>query len=142
MIDLTLTGIPENQAILDELGGIDYLRPPMEESLALLHDPMARYPSQPSGKTYRRTAPYAIPWTSRITSTCTDIKGVLGNNARDKRGRAYGPYVGADPAGPERNQAFIHQGRWPHDAGVMRDNESEIRARFDRRLQNVANGER
>lgn len=141
MIDLTITGIPENQAILDELGGIDYLRSPMEESLALLHDPMARYPSQPAGTIYRRTGTYGRTWTSRITTTGNDIKGVLGNNARDKRGRAYGPFVGADPAGAEPNQAFVHQGRWPTDVQVMRDNESDIRARFDRRLQNVANGQ-
>lgn len=136
MIDLTIDGIPENQAILDNLGGIEIFREPMEESLAILHDPMARYPSQPARTKYRRTGNYGRTWTEQITTSGNNITGVLGNNARDKRGRAYGPFVGDDERQAHQNS------HWSTDVEVMRDNESEIRARFDRKLQNVANGER
>lgn len=139
MIDLTLTGIPENQEILDELGGIEFLSEPMEESLSLLHDGMAQYPVQ-RPTWYRRTGHLGRTWTSRINTSSNNITGVLGNNARDKKGRTYGPYVQADRSGPAPNQALIHQNWWQTDKQVMDDNESEIRQRFDRRLQSVAEG--
>lgn len=134
MINLTITGIRENQAILDSLGGIEIFREPMEESLALLHDPMARYPAQPARTKYRRTGNYGRTWSEQITTSGNNITGTLGNNARDKRGRAYGPFVGDDE---RQSRSNAH---WQTDEEVMRDNESEIRQRFDRALQNAANG--
>ncbi len=140
MIDLTITGIPESQEVLDELGGIEFLSDPMEESLSLLHDGMAQYPVQ-RPTWYIRRGNLGRTWTSRINISGNNITGVLGNNARDKKGRTYGPYVQADPSGPEPNQARVHQNWWQTDKQVMDDNESEIRQRFDRRLQSAANGE-
>lgn len=57
---------------------------------------LARYPSPPSGSTYRRTGTLGRAW----TTTHAALHHVVGNNVR------YATYV----QGPE--QARMHQGRW------------------------------
>jgi len=135
MINITITGIRENQRRINAFGNIDIFRKPMTESLALLHDGMARYPAQPSGSKYRRTGLLGRSWTSGITTSAGGIVGTLGNNARDKRGRGYGPYVQDDELQSARNR------HWQTDVEVMRDNETEIRQRFDRALQSAVDGQ-
>ena len=57
---------------------------------------LARYPSPPSGSTYRRTGTLGREW----MTTNAFLRHVVGNNVR------YATYV----QGPE--QAWMHRGRW------------------------------
>ena len=57
---------------------------------------LARYPSPPSGSTYRRTGTLGREW----ATTNTFLRHIIGNNVR------YATYV----QGPE--QAWMHRGRW------------------------------
>lgn len=57
---------------------------------------LARYPSPPSGSTYRRTGTLGRAWNTESTY----LRHVIGNNVR------YATYV----QGPE--QAWMHRGRW------------------------------
>lgn len=135
MINITITGVRENRQRVNAVDDIGVFRRPMVESLALLHDDMARYPAPPSGSKYKRTGLLGRSWTSEITTSAGGIVGTLGNNARDKRGRGYGPYVQDDEMQSPRNR------HWQTDVEVMRDNETEIRQRFDRALQNAVDGQ-
>lgn len=66
-----------------------------EASLRMVGE-LARYPSPPSGSTYRRTGTLGRGWTTEHNY----LRHALGNNVR------YATYV----QGPE--QARMHQGRW------------------------------
>lgn len=108
------------------------LRPPMEASLALLHDFMARYPAQPAGSRYRRTGDYGRKWSTHITESGATIEGELGNSVRSRRGgRSYGPYVGS-----AQQQARWNR-HWQTDEDAIRENEAQIRGYFEAYLQDL-----
>lgn len=99
-------------------------RKPMTMSLALLVDDIAEYPPAPSGSSYRRTGNLGRAWTSaqyEIHASTGGITGVIGNAVRDRRGRAYGPYVQS-----EEEQAWMHRGRWATDEMVAERNTNAI----------------
>lgn len=109
---------------IEQLGDTQGWRVPMTQSLALLVDDIATYPSPPAGSTYRRTGNLGRAWTSaqyEIHASTGGITGVIGNAVRDRRGRAYGPYVqDAD------EQAAQHRGRWQTDEMVAERNTPAI----------------
>ena len=99
-------------------------RKPMTMSLALLVDDIAEYPPAPSGSSYRRTGNLGRAWTSaqyEVSANTGGITGVIGNAVRDRRGRAYGPYVQS-----EEEQAWMHRGRWATDEMVAERNTNAI----------------
>lgn len=99
-------------------------RKPMTMSLALLVDDIAEYPPAPSGSSYRRTGNLGRAWTSaqyEVSVNTGGITGVIGNAVRDRRGRAYGPYVQS-----EEEQAWMHRGRWATDEMVAERNTNAI----------------
>jgi hypothetical protein len=99
-------------------------RKPMTMSLALLVDDIAEYPPPPSGSSYRRTLNLGRAWTSaqyEIHASTGGITGVIGNAVRDRRGRAYGPYVQS-----AEDQANVHRGRWSTDEMVAERNTNAI----------------
>lgn len=99
-------------------------RKPMTQSLALLVDDIATYPPAPSSSSYRRTGNLGRFWTSaqyEISANTGGITGVIGNAVRDRRGRAYGPYVQS-----AEEQANVHRGRWATDEMVAERNTNAI----------------
>lgn len=137
MISLTIDDSDVLRSV-DALSDRHLLYDPMEASLSLLHDYMAQYPAPPAGSSYRRSGNYGRLWSTSIRTQGADIRGELGNAVRGRNGRAYGPFVGADPAGPKPNQARIHQGRWRTDRGAIEENERRIREYFDKALTRAA----
>jgi len=141
MIDIQI----DDSDLTDTMEGIaddtdDELYHAMQTSLAWLHDAIATYPAAPAGSRYRRTGNLGRTWTSHITRSAENITGELGNNAKDRRGRSYGPYVQADPSGPRPHQAWFHRGRWVTDQDVVDDNEVRIRALFAEHLDQLVEG--
>lgn len=123
MISITIT---DNNAArtVTQLGTTSGWRKPMTQSLALLQDDIAEYPAPPAGSTYRRTGNLGRAWTSaqyEIDVNTGGATGVIGNAVRDRRGRAYGPFVQE-----EGTQASIHQGRWSTDQDVAERNTPAI----------------
>ena len=123
MISIT---VDDNNAARDitQLGTTTGWRKPMTQSLALLHDDIAEYPSPPVGSTYRRTGNLGRLWTSAQYEIDVDTggaTGVIGNAVRDRRGRAYGPYVQS-----AEQQASVHVGRWQTDEQVAERNTAAI----------------
>lgn len=132
MIDIRIDA-HEVDAVIKDFSDSHILHDPMEASLALLHDFMARYPAQRSGSTYRRTGDYGRAWTERIVPQGNGLYGELGNSVKSRRGgHAYGPYVG-----DERRQSR-HNTHWSTDADAIRQNEPQIQRYFDQALQRVA----
>jgi hypothetical protein len=144
MIDISIDERQTNAALRNAATGDNELYDAMESSLALLHSEMARYPQQRTPKDrrrpYRRTGLLGRTWTSKITRKRSEVTGELGNNARDRRGRSYGPYVQADPSGPKPHQAWMHVSVWATDQDVADRMRPQIIARFNRALERMVGG--
>jgi hypothetical protein len=80
-----------------------------ETSLRMVRE-LARYPSPPSGSTYRRTGTLGRGWQTANAM----LRHVVGNNVR------YATYV----QGPE--QAWMHRGRWQTADEVAQGNVMQI----------------
>lgn len=139
MIELSLNTADVNR-VLSSLEGTQHLRDAMETSLAILHDNIARYPRQRTGSRYVRGRGMAnaqgrvtrltsqrlgTRWTTKITSSATELRGKVGNNV------TYGPYVQ-----DAQRQARVHAGVWSTDQSVMDLHRGEILGIFDRALRN------
>lgn len=124
MIEIKIDASEVNKVIAD-LSDRHILHEPMEASLALLHDFMARYPAQRPTR-YKRTGHLGRRWTTRIGTSGDGITGILGNSV------AYGPFVQ-----DERRQSRVHQGYWQTDADAIRQHEPQIQRYFDQALQRV-----
>ncbi len=133
MIDIAID-TSDLDAALASAQDMTPLEDAMETGLAWLHADMAAYPGQRSGTRYRRTGNLGRLWTTKIHASRTDIRGELGNAARDRRGRSYGPYVQDAQLQARWNR------HWQTDQQVADRNESRIRERFDRALQVMADG--
>lgn len=128
--------------LLTTMAGTQHLRDGMEESLAILHGDIARYPRQRSGSRYVRGRGMAnsrgqvrrltsqrlgTRWTTRVSTSGGEIKGEVGNNV------TYGPYVQ-----DAQRQARVHRGVWQTDEDVMRRREPAIRGIFERAIERIA----
>lgn len=131
MIDISINSESVLRAI-NETMDVDWLYDATEASLAILHDDIARYPAPPPRSTYRRTGLLGRTWTERVTLKGGGVEGELGNNARDRRGRIYGPYVQ-----DHERQSRYHAGRWQTDQLVANRNESRIIGIFERMAEEV-----
>lgn len=132
MIDIKIDS-SDVEATIKRFSNPNILHDPMEASLALLHDFMARYPAQRAGSTYRRTGDYGRKWTEAIRPEGSGLYGELGNSVRSRRhGKAYGPYVGN-----EQRQSRYNT-HWQTDADAIRQHEPQIQRYFDQALQRVA----
>lgn len=123
MISITVddNNVPRD---LERVGSASGWRKPMTMSLALLQDDIAEYPAPPPNSSYRRLGNLGRAWTSaqyEIHADTGGVTGVIGNAVRDRRGRAYGPYVQ-----DEDDQAWMHQDRWRTDAQVADRNTRAI----------------
>jgi len=95
-MQVIIRGAEEVIARLDTAAlGLAVDRSLREASLRMVGE-LARYPSPPSGSTYRRTGTLGREW----ATTNTFLRHIIGNNVR------YATYV----QGPE--QAWMHRGRW------------------------------
>ena len=95
-MQVIIRGAEEVIARLDTAAlGLAVDRSLREASLRMVGE-LARYPSPPSGSTYRRTGTLGRAWTQQGAA----LHYVVGNNVR------YATYV----QGPE--QAWMHRGRW------------------------------
>jgi hypothetical protein len=136
MIDISVDERPVSAALTSAGTDDTELYDAMESSLALLHGEMARYPQQrvprDRRRPYRRTGLLGRSWTSRISRRSSGLTGELGNNARDRRGRSYGPYVQS-----EERQALMHVSVWETDQSVADRMRPQIVARFNRALERM-----
>jgi hypothetical protein len=125
-----------SNALRNAATGDNELYDAMESSLALLHSEIARYPQQRAPRDrrrpYRRSGLLGRSWTSKISRRASGLHGELGNNARDRRGRSYGPYVQS-----EEMQAMQHRGFWSTDQDVADRMRPQIIARFNRALERM-----
>lgn len=130
--------------LLTTMAGTQHLRDGMEESLAILHGDIARYPRQRSGSRYVRGRGMAnsrgqvrrltsqrlgTRWTTRVSTSGGEIKGEVGNNV------TYGPYVQ-----DAQRQARVHRGVWQTDEDVINQNQREIVGVFDRVINQYGRG--
>lgn len=125
MIEITIDSHEVTEVIAD-FSDSHIFQDPMEASLALLYDFMARYPAQRPTR-YRRTGNLGRRWHTRITASGNGLLGELGNNT------PYGPFVQ-----DERRQARVHRDYWQTDLDAVRANEPQIHRYFDQALQRVA----
>lgn len=132
MIDISVDD-SRVQRKITELGDDEWMNAPMEASLALGHDYMAKYPAQRPTR-YRRTGDLGRHWTETLRRVAGGLLGELGNAVRSRRnGQAYGPFVQE-----ARRQARIHRGYWQTDEDFVRENEARIRSYFEDALQEAA----
>lgn len=144
-IEITIDGIEELLYRYGRAEGLEMLRRPIYQSLALAVDALATYPPPPApGEWARRTTAaqkraffarvrhsafrgrtgtlgrswnIAVP---RVRHTSSGIEGQIGNPIE------YGHWVQ-----DERDQASFHRGRWPTDEDVLGNLEDDIRRRFE-----------
>lgn len=120
-MQITITGIDELINRLGQAQSNDVLRTPMIAALALLQGRLATYPSPPENSSYRRTTTLGPSWNmgQPVSLAGGGIQGVIGTKL------TYAPYVMG-----HGQQARIHQGRWPTEEQIAREEEGRIRALF------------
>lgn len=94
-IEIDLNGIEALFSKFEELSAIEILRDPMNESVLLLQNYMADYPTQ-RNNTYTRTGTLGRTWTKDVKPISQGLEGTVGNVTK------YAPWV----------QSFMFQARW------------------------------
>lgn len=128
-MEIEIVGLEELMRLVDRVQSNAILRTPMISSLVLLRGQLAHYPAVTPNSSYRRTGTLGRSWTHSVSEMADGLQGEVGTNVR------YAPYVQS-----QERQARVHQGRWPTDEQVIRQNEARIRAIFADAVQQAING--
>ncbi len=97
----------------------DIIEPPMERSVMILQNALAKYPAQRPGSTYRRTGTLGRSWTTRVNREGGRLVGRVGTNV------IYAPFV--------QSQAFqrpVNRSRWQTDVQVVNDQRGHVIKQF------------
>jgi hypothetical protein len=143
-ISMTVDGVKETIGHIQNIAGIQILRPPMEESVNLLLAYMQDYPGPPQRPypqmlrtekqrryffwalkngliqvPYVRRGKLGQSWTTSVTASGNSLHGIVGTNLK------YAVYVMNS-----QRQAVIHQQNWRTDRMAIEANRAEIVERF------------
>lgn len=97
----------------------DIIEPPMERSVMILQNALAKYPAQRPGSTYRRTGTLGRSWTTRVNREGGRLVGRVGTNV------IYAPFV--------QSQTFqrpVNRSRWQTDVQVVNDQRGHVIKQF------------
>lgn len=142
-----IEGLEALMRAVDELAAMRVVRDTMETAVERVRTQIAVYPPPPSNYRmvwkserqrrwffaalrsgqisvpYRRTGTLGRRWTTAVTVSPAEIRGVVGNVT------AYGPFVQS-----QESQANVHQGRWRTAERVAQEMEPAIQDLFEARL--------
>jgi hypothetical protein len=143
-ISMTVDGVKETIGHIQNIAGIQVLRPPMEESVNLLLAYMQDYPGPPQRPypqmlrtekqrrwffwalhngliqvPYVRRGKLGQSWNTSVTASGNSLHGVVGTNLK------YAVYVMNS-----QRQALIHRQNWRTDRQAIEANRAEIVERF------------
>lgn len=121
-MDIGIEGRGDIQKVIDYFKGLSFLKDPMQESVYLLQERMAKYPMARPGNI--RTGTLGRSWTTEVKETTNGIDGKIGTRV------VYAPWVQSG-----KFQARIHKGFWQTDEQVMRRSAKDIEQLFNRAIE-------
>jgi hypothetical protein len=121
--DMSIEGLDELYEILNMLKGLEYLTPPMRQTVFLLQERISKYP--PAKPTSRRDGTLGKEWTTKVQLSGDTLEGKVGTNI------IYAPWVQSS-----RFQAWMHKEWWQTDEDVMRASVSDIEHLFNTHIAN------
>lgn len=125
MASIKIKGVDKLRRKFDSLQQIhDILRPPMQRSVMIVQNALAKYPAQRSGSSYVRTGTLGREWTTRVRPEGGKLVGRVGTKV------IYAPFVQSS-----QFQAAIHKGRWQTDVQVLEANRDRILRQFESAIE-------
>jgi len=122
--DMSIDGLDQLYEILGLLKGLEYLTPPMRQTMYLLQERISKYP--PVKPTSRRDGTLGREWTTEVKLLLDNLEGKVGTNID------YAPWVQS-----KKFQAWMHKGWWQTDEDVMRASVADIEHLFNTHIANL-----
>lgn len=125
MASIKIKGVDKLRRKFDSLQQIhDILRPPMQRSVMIVQNALAKYPPKRPGSTYVWTGTLGREWTTRVRPEGGKLIGRVGTKV------IYAPFVQSS-----QFQAAIHKGRWQTDVQVLEANRDRILRQFESAIE-------